>query len=251
MPAESEWISAAESSRLYKRGGKWLQQNRVPMKSDESGLVMYERARIEELVDEARAAAGDVPEGQVTSGVAESVKALADAVKAVDGLIRQVQGHHERLFGQYDLANKGIYTTLREHLEHQNAHVLNLEKHQLEFRIVMESALSQQHERAIASQESERRGRIQEQAAKQIGQVLLPWLGPFIGKKLGVDAPAAPAAPDPSASTEAARVGQFAIQLLSAITDEQFDGMKRSLGPEVSGPLDMLRQSILKGEISA
>lgn len=233
---DEEWISASESYRKYRRGAQWLQKHKIRSRPDESGLVLYDRAAIEEMLAGGERAE---PETEVNVGIAGNVR-------ATEGLVKQVLLHHEKMFTAYDAANQAILKTLLAHNEAQNKHIINLEDKGLELRVVLEGAISRQHEREILEKESERRGRIQEQAVQQIGQTLLPWLGPFLGKKLGVDAPAPAAA---NGTSHAAQVGTFTIKILGSITDEQFTGLASSLPKDISDGLGELRRAILKGEI--
>lgn len=252
-----EWMKPSEVYRLFRRGATWLRSEKIPHRPDPAtGGRLWLKAKIlERLAEEA----DDEPSGggrgrpsPKDEAEAEVAQAIAQNVKAAGDMLRQVLAHHEKMFVAYERAQGAVLDRLIRHTEGQNGQILTLESYILEMRSVAEKAMSLEHERKLAEQQSERSGRIKEEAWKGIQSSLLPWLGPFLGKKLNLEAPGAAGAAAPNGTaSHSDQVGKFTIQVLSALSDEDFEKMRATLPDEVGQALAALRLGVKEGSIKA
>lgn len=240
--APTQWITAHDSYRDYKKGKVWLDKNKIPSMLDkDAGVTVYDRAKIAEIVESERVADKSGGPDPKEESDAEVTYQTAENVKATGKLLQTVLVHYERMHDKHERASKSLWDTMLTQLQHQNEHILNLENHALEMRAVTERAMSLEHERALMTKQAEHRGRLQENALDTLKQTLGPWAM----QKFGMGAPGGGAGGNPAAE----KVGAFTIQILGSISDEQFEKMREGVGNEVFAALSALRQSIRAGEI--
>jgi hypothetical protein len=238
--SSTQWISAHDSFREFRKGAQWLKEKKIPsMLDDKIGITVYDRSKIVEALELERHEKGS-PGSERDESDAEVTFQTAENVKATGKLLQTVLGHYERMHDKNERSSKMLFDILQGQIKTQNEHILNLEMHALEMRAVTERAMSLEHERELMTKQAEHRGKIQEQALDTLKTTLGPWLMTKMG---------GPSAMSGGGNPAAEKVGAFTIQVLGTMSDEQFEALRPAMGDEVHAAMGALRQAIKSGEI--
>lgn len=244
---EPLWLTGKQAYEQFKKGHGWLRKFQIPAKDDpETKQRLYDPEAIRAAIEaelppmNSNGAANTKAEGE-----ALVVTEVAVNVRETARLLQQVHTHLEKMSVNHEQRSKSLFDTLTAHLDKQNAQVIALEQKALEMRIATENAMSLEHERKLATDESEKRGRMQEEALRSITSTLGPWLQ----QKLGHVAAPATAATAAAPSRHEEKVGAFTIKVLASISDAKFAELEGVLGTEVFQGLAALRSAIQEGSI--